>query len=176
VIAAIGRSAALGLIALAAASVIRPAAGQEPPAPGALPPMEEQQVEDWTVRCAKDAPQKRCEMVQMVREGDNGRELLLVAMGYPPGETQLLAWLVLPLGVLLPPGLGLKVDEAEPARLPFQFCEPNGCLAPWALTEAEIGKLKAGQKLVVIVHDRNGKRFGLPVSLKGFTAALSKLQ
>ena len=70
----------------------------------------------------------------------------------------------------------LVVDEAEPARLPFQFCEPNGCLAPWAMTEAEIGKLKAGQKLVVIVHDRNGKRFGLPVSLKGFTAALSKLQ
>lgn len=170
---------ALGFLVLATAPTVRPAVGQEvPAAPAALPPMDEQQFDAWTVRCTKveSGAQKRCEMVQMVREGDGGRELLLMAVGYPPGETRLLAWLVLPLGVLLPPGLGLKVDEGEPARLPIQYCEPTGCLAPWAPTEAELSKLKAGQKLVVIVHDRNGKQFGLLVSLKGFTAALAELQ
>lgn len=167
-------------LALLAAACSRGAAAQEAPAApggGAAPPTHEEQIQDWTLRCATLQDGKvSCEMIQTVRQRDSGKEMMLMAVGYPPGEKQLLAWIVVPLGVLLPPGLGLKIDEAEPGRLPIQYCEPNGCIAPWAPTEQELAALKAGNRLTVIVHDRNGKQVGLPVSLKGFTAAVARLQ
>lgn len=166
------------LIGLAVAPARDARAQEAPAAPGTEPPAtHEEKIEDWTLRCAtlKDG-KVSCEMVQAVRQPDSGKELMLMAVGYPPGEKQLLAWIVLPLGVLLPPGLGLKVDDGEPARLAIQYCETAGCLAPWAPTDAELAALKAGTKLTVIVHDRSGKQFGLPVSLKGFTAALARIQ
>src|SRR6266699_3583535 len=36
---------------------------------------------------------------------------------------------VAPLGVLLPSGLGLKIDDADVARAGFVRCLPNGCVA-----------------------------------------------
>ncbi len=36
---------------------------------------------------------------------------------------------VAPLNVLLPAGLGLKVDDADIGRAGFVRCLPNGCVA-----------------------------------------------
>ena len=36
---------------------------------------------------------------------------------------------VAPLGVLLPSGLGLKIDKADIGRAGFVRCLPNGCIA-----------------------------------------------
>ena len=157
-----------------------PGGGQD--APAAVPPVAaggtEEQFDAWTLRCvpASESQPKRCEMVQAIGDTKSKRELLLVAIGYPDGGSRPLAWLVVPLGVLLPPGLGLKVDGGEPRGLPIRSCDPRGCATPWQLTDEDIAILKQGQELIVIVHDITGKKLGLPVSLKGFTAAFSRLQ
>lgn len=144
------------------------------PPPGAT----EEQFDAWTVHCvpATDTLPRRCEMVQAIGDKQTQREILLMAVGYPDGGTRPLAWLVVPLGVLLPPGLGLKIDGGEPRGLPIRSCDSRGCATPWQLTDEEIAALKQGQELIVIVHDIEGKKLGLPVSLKGFTAAFSRLQ
>jgi invasion protein IalB len=170
---------ALVSLAWLAAWAACPAVAQETPAAPAEPPAtQEEQIQDWTVRCMSAEDGKlSCEMIQILRQRDSGKDVMLMGLGVQPGDTQLVAWIVLPLGVaLLPPGVGIKIDEAEPARLAFQYCEPTGCAALWAPTEAELAALKAGTVLTVIVTDRNRKQFGLPISLKGFTAALARVQ
>lgn len=155
-------------------------AQQRPPAPmqgqGApQPELTTERVQDWTVRCTKTTPQ-RCEMVQSVKERESNRDILMIIIGYRENERQPRALILMPLGVLLPPGLGIQVDKAEPRGLPFRHCEPGGCLAPWNMSDSDVASLKGGTQLTVIATDQAGKQVGLPVSLKGFTAAYAKLK
>jgi invasion protein IalB len=166
---------AAGLLACVAAPAAR--AQTEPPAtPGSGE--TEERFGNWTLRCktmAADAA-RRCEMVQMLGDNETGQDVLLVAVGYPEGQTRPVAWIILPLGVLLPPGIGLKIDQSEPKGLPFRHCDTGGCATPWPLAETDIAALKQGSELMVIFKNIEGKSLGLPVSLSGFTAAFSRLQ
>jgi len=165
----------LALVLVSGASPLRaqdaPAA---PPADGAT----EQRFGSWTLRCfpPSESLPRRCEMVQVLGNTETKQEVLLMVVGYPDGQSGPVAWLVLPLGILLPPGLGLKIDGGETRGLPIRSCDPRGCATPWPLSEADIAALKAGQELVVIFQDIEGKKLGLPVSLEGFTAAFSQLR
>ena len=42
---------------------------------------------------------------------------------------------IAPLGVLLPPGVSLRIDDADAGRLSFLQCLPNGCVAQLAMDE-----------------------------------------
>ncbi|KZC97660.1 invasion associated locus B family protein [Oceanibaculum pacificum] len=173
-----GRSLYAALAVIGAMVVASPlAAQQRPPAQGqgAQPELTTERVQDWTVRCTKTTPQ-RCEMVQSVKERESNRDILMIIIGYRENERQPRALILMPLGVLLPPGLGIQVDKAEPRGLPFRHCEPGGCLAPWNMSDSDVAALKGGTQLTVIATDQAGKQVGLPVSLKGFTAAYAKLK
>lgn len=142
------------------------------------PRTSSEQVGDWVLRC--DPPQggqaKQCEMAQILSDKEGKRDLLLMRLGYPPTETEALALIVVPLDVLLPPGLGLKVDARDPAVIPIRHCDANGCLAPWRPSADDVAAMKAGKELLVLLRNREGKQLGLPVSLKGFSTAHDRLR
>lgn len=142
------------------------------------PQQTREQVQDWVVRCLE--PQagqpKRCEMVQVLSDRNSQREVLVMVVGYVDQKSQPQAVFVLPLGILLPQGLTLKVDQGAPKTIGFRHCEPQGCIAPWQMTEVELNALRAGTTLTVSVSDHGGKPVDLPISLKGFTAALGKVR
>ena len=137
-----------------------------------------ERIGDWVLRC--DPPQegqpRQCEIAQILSDREGKRDLLLIRIGYPPTETEALALIVVPLDVLLPPGLGLKVDAREPVVVPIRHCDTNGCLAPWRPTADDVQAMKAGKELLVLLRNRDGKQLGLPVSLKGFSAAHDRLR
>lgn len=160
------------------AGVMAPAALAQTEAPAADSGKTEERIGNWLLRCmagAAEAP-RRCEMVQMLGDNETGRDVLLVAIGYPEGQTRPVAWIILPLGVLLPPGIALKIDQSEPKALPIRHCDAGGCATPWPLAETDVAALKQGNELMVIFKDIEGQSLGLPVSLSGFTAAFSKLR
>lgn len=168
------------LAVIGIAGVLAPSAAfaqTEPPA-GEASDRTEERIGNWTLRCmsVSDAAAKKCEMVQVLGDTQSGRDVLLVAIGYPVGQSRPVAWMILPLGVLLPPGLGLKIDQGEVKGLPYRSCDTGGCATPWPLTDEDVAALKGGNELVVIFKDIEGKSLGLPVSLSGFTAAFDRLQ
>ncbi|BBK43055.1 hypothetical protein STVA_30750 [Allostella vacuolata] len=144
----------------------------------AAPATNAERIGDWMLRCdpAADGQPKQCEMAQILSDREGKRDLLLIRMGYPPAEAEALALIVVPLDVLLPPGLGLKVDGRDPVVVPIRHCDTNGCLAPWRPTADDIGAMKAGKELMVLLRNREGKQLGLPVSLKGFSSAHDRLR
>jgi invasion protein IalB len=172
----VGLAAALTLAFVGAADAqnsSRSRKSERPPAAAAG-----ERVGDWMVRCdppAEGRP-KQCEMVQILSDKAGKQDLLLIRLGYPPTEADLLALIVVPLDVLLPPGLGLKVDGRDPVIVPIRHCDPNGCLAPWRPTPDDVAAMKAGRELLVLLRNREGKQLGLPVSLKGFSAAHDRLR
>lgn len=144
---------------------------------------------DWQIRCIRsdndDVPD-RCEMFQLLEE-ENGNpvaEFRIAAALVEDGETVANATILTPLDTLLSPGLQVRVDDAEPAVVPFAFCRPIGCFVQLSLTADNIAQFENGADtqvvLFALVRDEIGQMGGSPVpttaSLRGFTAAFASLE
>jgi invasion protein IalB len=75
---------------------------------------------------------------------------------------------IAPLGILLPRGLGLKVDEEVIGATGFVRCLPNGCVAEVELDDKLIDKLKKGKEAMFVIFLPPDEGRGLPLQLKGF--------
>jgi invasion protein IalB len=117
-----------------------------------------------------------CQIVQTLTEKSSDRPVLQVAVGYLPDTEKPVAAFLLPLGVWLPPGLQLQVDEGKAGRVPFDICDPQGCHAGVELDDEFLAMMKKGNELNVTFGGRNRKGITAPVSLQGFTAALDALK
>ena len=173
---------------------------QEPPASEATPPavgteaappaagtegspeldVTERQFQDWLVRCGRAGPQgpEVCEMQQQQTD-DEGRTVMAVAVGTVPGTSDLGLLIILPLGISLPPGVALSVDGGADVPLEVERCERQGCRIERLVEPELLNRLKAGREAKVFfqAYSPQGERqrVGVPISLLGFTAALSQL-
>lgn len=147
-------------------------------------PQEEQttpieRFETWGVRCGKPegSDVRICEMFQQVTRDNGNKGIMRVSIGYLPGSEKPIAVFRLPLGIHIPPGVQLRIDEDGPgARFPVQVCFSGGCRADLPLEQNLIDAMKAGARATVTVQTPGGKAVGLPMSLQGFTAALERIQ
>ena len=141
-------------------------------------PKDGQKFRDWTARCEdrKNGPGEVCYIFQNLLLKSQNKPLLHVAVGYLDGDKQPVAFLTLPLGVSLPGGLSLTVDDGKPLRLRYERCETSGCIAPLALTDTLVKSLKGGRWARVAFFDVRRREVSVPVSLIGFTAGFNSLE
>jgi invasion protein IalB len=131
----------------------------------------------WQLRCGQlpGAKVEKCALVQSVKAEDRPNiSLTVIFLKSYDGKTQILR-VVAPLGVLLPTGLGLKIDDADVGNAPFLKCGPVGCVAEVVANEELIGKMKSGSNAVFIIFQTPEFGIGVPISLAGFGDGLSKL-
>ncbi len=84
--------------------------------------------------------------------------------------------IIAPLGVLLPRGLGLKVDDREIGSTDFVRCLESGCVAEVDMDQTLIDLLSKGKVALFAVFLTPQEGRGLPVTLNGFAEGFSKLQ
>lgn len=144
---------------------------------------------DWQVRCIRseqDEVPDRCEMFQLLEE-ENGNpvaEFRIAAALVEDDEAVANATILTPLDTLLSPGLQIRIDDAEPAVVPYAFCRPIGCFVQLSLTADNVSQFENGADtqvvLFALVRDELGQMGGSPVptiaSLRGFTAAFASLE
>lgn len=167
---------------LAQQSQEAPSAQEEPPpAPEAEVPLDvtEREFQDWILRCGRsEQGPEVCEM-QQEQTDDDGRPIMAVAVGTVPGTSDLGLLVMLPLGILLPPGVTLQVDGGAETPLEVQLCDRRGCRIEKLVEPELLNRLKAGREATVFFEalDPQGRarRLGVPISLLGFTAALNEL-
>jgi invasion protein IalB len=63
----------------------------------------------------------------------------------------------LPLGLFLPVGAKLQVDEGKPLDLQVQTCEAQGCFAGSAMDAELLAAIKAGKQLHRSADPEQGK-------------------
>src|SRR5207237_3178981 len=100
----------------------------------------------WQLRCATPpgAQAEQCALVQNVAAEDRPNvTLLVIVLKTADGKSRLLR-VVAPLGVLLPAGLGLKIDQADVGRAGFVRCLTTGCVAEVVMEDNLIDQLKKG--------------------------------
>jgi len=132
---------------------------------------------DWQIRCdtPPGAQGEQCALIQSVTAEDRPNVGLTVIVLKTADQKSRLMRVLAPLGVLLPSGLGLKIDATDVGRAGFVRCLPNGCVAEVQMNDDLLGKLRNGQQATFIIFQTPEEGIGIPMSLKGFGEGFDKL-
>lgn len=131
----------------------------------------------WQVRCgqAPGAKKEKCALVQSVKAEDRPNvALTVIFLRSYDGQKQLLR-VVAPLGVLLPTGIGLKIDNVDVGNAPFLKCGADGCVTEITVSDDVMGKMKNGKSAVFIIFQTPEFGIGVPIALGGFADGISSL-
>ena len=147
-----------------------PAQAAQPPQPE-LPPIV---YSPWTKFCGKDQQQANAKEVCLtVKEArlESGQFLAGAAVIEQNGEAKKLLRITLPLGMQLPQGTRLILDQEQPLQGRYVVCLPNGCMADFEIDAAFIGKLKKGKQIVLQGINLPGQFATYPLPLADFGKA-----
>lgn len=146
-------------------------------APGVAQGAVKQKFGDWEMRCETPpgAQKEQCALIQSVAAEDRPNvNLVVIVLKTADGKSRLLR-VVAPLGVLLPSGLGLKVDQADVGRAGFVRCLPTGCIAEVMMEDKLIEQLSNGTTATFIIFQTPEEGIGIPLTLAGFKDGFAKL-
>ena len=140
-------------------------------------PKHGQTFRDWTARCeqAPGTSTQRCFIFQNLVLKESGKRLVHMAVGYLAANGQAAAVITMPLGISLPAGASISVDEGPPREIVIERCDASGCVGTVALNDRLITDLKHGRAARVSFHDGSRRRISVPLSLLGFTAGFNSL-
>ncbi|WP_201864504.1 invasion associated locus B family protein [Microvirga soli] len=125
---------------------------------------------EWTKVCGTDQNTKT-EICYTTRDfvSDQGQPVLALAVYDVKGpQPQRVVRFVMPLGLLLQPGLRFTVDQGQAVAGRYVMCLPNGCFAEAAVKDDFIASLKKGANLNVSVQNQMGREITFAVPAAGF--------
>jgi invasion protein IalB len=155
-----------------------PAAGAPAGAPGATPlTADGVAAEDaWVKLCMKNDQTQAKEICLVNHEGlepNTGMVLIAAAVRKVEGEDklQLLVRVPTAYALVVPAGVQIKIDEAEPIQLQYAICFPTSCQVQMELTTEMLDQMRKGKQMVVAAMNIQQKTMGFPVPLTGFSKA-----
>ena len=155
-------------VAAAAAGALSPAAAQ-----GTV----KGQIGSWETRCETPpgAQQQQCAIVQSVIDQDRPNITLVVIVLKTADRKSRLMRVIAPLGVLLPTGLGLHIDNDDFGRMTFVRCQPNGCVAEVFVDDKLLDRLEHGKTATFVLFETPEEGVGVPTQLAGFKESFEAL-
>ena len=181
----LGTSVALAPLVASAQAPARPAAPRPaapapapaaPAAPAAAPSIVQVKAEpsqtEWTKVCGKDEAANK-EICYTTRDfvSDQGQPVLAVAVYDVKNDPVKIVRFLMPLGLLLAPGIRFGVDSAQATPGRYAICFPNGCFAEAQVNEAMVNTIKKGNTLNVSVQNQVGKEVTFAIPTAGFAKA-----
>ncbi|SCY81304.1 invasion associated locus B family protein [Microvirga guangxiensis] len=154
----------------AAPAAGQPAQAQQPAGPTVVQVKAEPSQPEWTKVCGKDQ-NTNTEICYTTRDfvSDQGQPVLALAVYDVKGQqAQKVVRFVMPLGLLLQPGLRFAVDQGQATPGRFVMCLPNGCFAEAPVKDDFIASLKKGANLNVSVQNQVGREITFAVPAAGF--------
>lgn len=154
-----GFLAAIGLAALFGAPAVAQQA-QPAAAPAAAP------ASAWSIMCDRA---ETCRMETAIT-GDQGKTIAMLAIRKPTPDGRQLGEMILPLGLHIPSGVAVQIDEGDAFPAELIACGPGGCHAIFEATALVLASMRNGYDFKTrLVNARTLKPVGLKFSLIGFT-------
>lgn len=155
---------------LAAQAQTAAPAGQPPQNPGAPVKIDMQTVNktEWTKVCSKpQAGQKDlCFTTRDFTTAQDQPPPVALAIYDVKGEDTRIVRVLLPIGLLLKPGVRFSVDKGAMTEGTFEFCMPNGCFAETKVKSGVLEQMKKGTTFNIVAKGlaNNELTFALPLS------------
>ncbi|ODN71628.1 invasion associated locus B family protein [Methylobrevis pamukkalensis] len=133
--------------------------------------------DDWQIRCDQPpgARDEQCALIQNVTAEDRDNVGLSVIIVKTADKKTPILRVLAPLGVLLPSGLGLRIDDKDIGRTAFVRCLANGCFAEAVMEEDLMNQMSTGSAATFIIFQTPEEGIGIPISLKGFKEGVAAL-
>ena len=142
-------------------------------------PYIKESFENWTLKCIKPVNSiERCEANQIIFNQKQQPVAEISIIKLPKGQVAAAAaTIIVPLETILSEGLVLAIQELEPKKYQFKFCNSLGCYSQIGLTDDEVEALKMKEKASIFLkHISSGdQQIVIPMSLDGFTKIFSNL-
>jgi invasion protein IalB len=153
------------------------------PTPQASPSPAEQQAAQppapsWISRCSsasRDAPLE-CAVEESAVLTKTGQLIVLVNIRVASDTRQPVALVQLPLGLNLPAGAKLQVDDGKTIDLQIQTCENRGCYSNTPVSPELLAAMKSGKQLKIAFQNLNKEVITIPMPLADFAAAYEKIK
>jgi invasion protein IalB len=135
--------------------------------------------DNWTVTCAETdqgGAKRQCAAILKIAESDkNGAQRVVFTWVIGRQDGKLVSALSMPSGVLIPPGVQIKIGDKETRKLGYSLCQPDHCEALLPLDDQIVKSLDAVATTEVTIYAVNGAGAKFTVNMKGFTQALTDL-
>ena len=136
---------------------------------------------NWGVNCQPQANSKKlaCVLSQSILIAKTRQVFLTVSIHPTPAKTAAARYLPtarLPHGLALTSGIQFQIDKQKPGRLTVFTSSPQGVFARVGVVNKLLSLLQKGKQLKIAFLGRNGRKFSMAMSLKGFTAGFKKLK
>ncbi|MTV13592.1 invasion associated locus B family protein [Bradyrhizobium elkanii] len=178
----------LFVVLLTAFGTAHPGHAQTPksknaPAPAAAPAAPQADAaapnnSGWVARCtsaSRDAPLE-CAMEQTAVLTKTGQLIVLVNIRVPGDTRTPVALIQLPLGLNLPVGAKLQVDDGKAVDVPIQTCEARGCYINTPIAADVLTELKSGKQLKVSFQNLGKETISIPMPLADFATVYDKIK
>ena len=142
-------------------------------------PYIKERSENWTLKCIEPVDSiERCEANQIIFNQKQQPVAEISIIKLPKGQVAAAAaTIIVPLETILSEGLVLAIQELEPKKYQFKFCNSLGCYSQIGLTDDEVEALKRKEKASIFLkHISSGdQQIVIPMSLDGFTKTFSNV-
>jgi invasion protein IalB len=132
----------------------------------------------WAARCSsasRDTPLE-CAIEQTAVLSKTGQLIVLVNIRVPSDTRTPVAMVQLPLGLNLPGGAKLQVDDGKVTDLQIQTCENRGCYAGTPIAPELLAAMRSGKQLKVLFQNLAKETITIPMPLTDFAAAYDKIK
>jgi len=132
----------------------------------------------WTVQCVSQgrAMPIECAMEQSAVLAKTGQLVIQVGVRVPADPRQPSLLLHLPLGLNLPNGTKVQVDEGKSFDVPVQTCENRGCFATAPIVPELLAELKTGKQVKISFQNMAKEPITIPMQLNDFAASFEKIK
>jgi invasion protein IalB len=132
---------------------------------------------NWIVTCNQTRAGLECRAGQSLFLRQTRQRVLSVAVRMLADTKKPTFLMQLPLGVYLPAGATMQIGKEEAKTLPFISCDNAGCVAEYAISDAELAAIAKGADITISAQGSvSRKPFTLTVPAVGFAAAYAKIK
>lgn len=128
-------------------------------------------IQDWRLTCPpKTVTSTGCSLQQSIVE--RGTNVTIADLTVARGVAADTLTIVVPLGVLVGPGIAFSAGSPATIAVPFTTCAQSGCIAIATLTSSQLNQMENAAGGQITVVGRDGRPVNLSYSLKGFADAM----
>lgn len=132
----------------------------------------------WKSRCASATRQSvpECVVEQTAVLDKTGQMIANISVRLPPTTGEPVMMVHVPVGLFLPAGISVQIDEQAPMQLVVQTCDLKGCYAGSQISPAMLGAMKAGKRLAIGFQNISKQTITVPLTLAQFADSYQRIQ
>jgi invasion protein IalB len=131
--------------------------------------------EDWRLSCTQQPPAAAaCQLAQEVADRKTRTTIVRLVLWHQKDAPTVS--IVVPVNVLLPAGIGVRVDSNPAKTYPYTTCDQGGCLASIFADKTLYDSLVRASQIHVVVTSLAGKSVEIALSSKGLRDGADNLK